>query len=153
MTERERRRAWPWFVAGGVLLVLIAAAVFAVNTLAGAYRSAPASAIATLDQSFRDADCTALMSVTTEEVRAERFSTTGQFSCAEFESFAAALTRDGVYGYTITVTSTEVDGDHATARSQDSDEVNQNDWDVDYGLDLIDGNWVITSYVVTASEE
>jgi len=152
MTERPRRRTWPWLVAAGVLLALIVAAVFAVNTLVGAYRAAPASAITTLDEAFRNADCASLMAVTSEKVRAEHFSTTGQFSCAEFEQIAAALTRDGEYGYTITITATEVNGDHATATSEESDEVNQNDWDVDYGMDLIDGNWVITSYVVTASE-
>jgi hypothetical protein len=134
------------------LLLLIAATVFAVNTLVGAYRAAPASAITALDEAFRNADCAALVAVTSEKVRAQHFSTTGQFSCSEFEQIAAALTRDGEYGYTITITSTEVDGDQATATSQESDEVNQNDWDVDYGMDLVDGNWVITSYVVTASE-
>jgi hypothetical protein len=149
------RRRWPWIVAAGVVALLIAGVVYAVTTLGGVYARGPIQAVEAFHTAIEDVDCGSFQAVTSETVRAASFSTTGIFSCDDWATIAESFTVDGVYEYSATLVSSEVDGTHALVYMDETDASKDPAarFAVAYQVDLVDGEWIITGYLVTAIEE
>ena len=149
----RKRRVWPWLVALAVVIVLGVAAYFAVTTLSGVFRQAPVKAVEQLENSLANLDCSTFQTLTSTEVQQTYFSSTGEFSCDEWAEIAAAFTADGAYRYDVTVESVEVNGTQAIVKRTETDQTDDSSFDVTYGLELTDGSWIITDYLVVAAGE
>jgi len=149
----RKRRVWPWLVALAVVVALATAAYFALSTLSGVFRAAPVKTVEQLEQSFADLDCSTFQTLTSAQVQSSFFSTTAEFSCDEWLTIAADFRRDGEYRYEASVESVEVNGTQAIVARTEHDPVDDTSFDVTYGLELTDGSWIITDYLVVAAGE
>ena len=144
----KKRPIWPWLVGGGALLfvlvvgVIVAIIVFTVVHEAS-QKSAVQATVLTFDQSFRDADCDELESVTNDDVRDAVLGS--NYTCDDFEELADSFTVDGEYDYAVHILRSSVSGDSATVHTtEDSGDGDSGDYE--YTLQLKHGDWIITNF-------
>jgi len=149
----KKRRVWPWLVALAAVVALAGGAVFAVSTLTGVFRQGPVTAVDNLESSLANLDCSSFRSFTSSAVRNAYFSSTGKFTCAEWNEIADDFIHEGEYRYDVTAESVEVNGTQAIVTRTEHDPIDDTAFEVTYGLDRTDGSWVVTDYLVVAADD
>jgi len=144
----RKRPIWPWFVGGGLLLVIlliIGVSVLIAALVGGSTSGAnsPAATVLAFDQSFKTNDCKLFTSTTTKKLQDSYFD--DGFSCDKWSEIAISLHDDKVYHYTVVINDTRVKGDIAnvTTSEQDTTPGDEQSYDLDYRLIKQDGAWVI----------
>jgi len=96
-----------------------------------------------LDAAYENSDCDAFEQATSESARDDIL---GQsYDCEAFESAAAALTDEGDYIYSVTITDSRKRGELITVSTDEaygSDEPSE----YTYVLEREDGQWLVTAY-------
>lgn len=148
--EPPRKRNWTAVIVVLALVVLVlgTGAGFVLSAF-GAYltdtadRAAAERAVIAMDDAYRDADCEAFETVTTERARKRILG--GDFSCELFAEAAAALTDGDEYIYSVTVRSVVKRGDEVVVRTAES-YAEQSPKRYAYIVARSDGQWRITGY-------
>ncbi len=141
----RKRRLWPWFLAGGILLfvVLVVVAVIAIASAVFGTLATPARTVTEFDRSFAESDCELFQATTTPEYQ-EAFMG-GPLDCEEWTLVAESYQLDGVYQYEVTVDGVSISNDRAEVSTSEiftadePPEVSK----FTYMLVRVDGVWLI----------
>ena len=104
---------------------------------------AAARVVSELDAAFADADCDAFEDSTSESARDEILG--ASYDCEAFEAAADALTEDGDYVYSVTITDSHKRGDLITV-STDEAYGDEKPREYSYVLEREGDQWVVTAY-------
>ena len=99
--------------------------------------------VSELDAAFADADCDAFEDATSESARDDILGSS--YDCEAFEAAADALTEDGDYVYSMTITDSRKRGDLITV-STDEAYGDEKPREYTYILEHEGGQWVVTAY-------
>jgi hypothetical protein len=143
----RRRIPWPVIVVAIVIaaLLIIVGSVYGIVALATTPHGDPAATVLKYDKAYRDVDCSLYESVTTAEFRDE--SSDDGYDCDSWMEIAASYTIDGVYHYTVKVTSTRAFFGTATVYTKENDDSGDSpvDYEFRYGLNRPGDHWLISS--------
>lgn len=142
-----RRRVWPWFLGGGILLFLLLAAggVLLMLSLTGVLggQGSPGDVVKQFDKAWQTSDCGLVQSVTTTAYQKNL----GFDDCATFSAATKSLA-DSTNDYIVTVGSVQITNNQATVQTVESyyDVVKGQKGSTSYTYDLLNenGKWLIS---------
>ena len=121
-----KRKIWPWVLAGSILAVLlIAGGVIAAVAVFIGQVTGPTATIQTFDRAYKNSDCELFKSTTTTNFQNGFFD--NGFDCTQWVSIAEGFHRNGVYDYTVAITSSSISNGTATVETTEHDTTPEQD--------------------------